>query len=101
MAIIKRLKALRAGSKKAMRPAPEMPIQHELLKRRVSFDAKPLVPHITLARPRRRAGRLAFLPADLRDAPPLRANALTLFQSHLLPDGPKYTSLMKIRLGGP
>jgi 2'-5' RNA ligase len=72
----------------------------ELRQRGIRFDSKPLVPHVTLARPRRRQGRIDFEPVDLSDAPPLAANALTLVRSLLLPEGPKYTSLMKIRLGG-
>jgi RNA 2',3'-cyclic 3'-phosphodiesterase len=74
-------------------------LDDELRRRRVRFDSKPLVPHITLARPRRRQGRIAFDPVDLSDAPPLNAYALTLVSSLLLPEGPKYTTLMKIGLG--
>jgi 2'-5' RNA ligase len=71
----------------------------ELRQRRIPFDSKPLVPHVTLARPRRRQGRIAFEPIELRDVRPLTAYALTLVRSLLLPEGPKYTTLMKIGLG--
>lgn len=72
----------------------------ELRSHGVRYDAKPLVPHVTLARPKRRAGPLPIAPLDLTEAPPLQVNAVTLVRSFLLPTGPKYESLMKLRLSG-
>ncbi len=74
-------------------------LDEELRHRRVRFDSKPLVPHVTVARPRRRQGRIAFDAVDLHDTPPLNAYALSLVDSLLLPQGPKYTTLLKIGLG--
>jgi 2'-5' RNA ligase len=76
-------------------------LNEELRNHGVRYDSKPLVPHITLARPkRRRAGPLPVAPLDLTEAPPLQVNAATLVRSYLLPTGPKYESMMKLRLGG-
>jgi 2'-5' RNA ligase len=76
-------------------------LNEELRAHGVRYDAKPLVPHVTLARPkRRRTGPLPIAPLDLTEAPPLQVNAATLVRSFLLPTGPKYESLMKLRLTG-
>ncbi|MCC7370429.1 MAG: RNA 2',3'-cyclic phosphodiesterase [Chloroflexi bacterium] len=75
-------------------------LDEALRRRRVRFDAKLLTPHITLARPKRRSGPLPIAPMDLSDAPPLRVNAVSLLRSFLQPTGPRYQSLMKLRLTG-
>ena len=74
-------------------------LNEELRRHEVRYDPKPLVPHITLARPKRRAGRLPIAPLDLTEAPPLRVSTVTLVRSFLLSSGPKYESLMKLGLG--
>jgi RNA 2',3'-cyclic 3'-phosphodiesterase len=75
-------------------------LDRELRQYGVHFDSKPLVPHITLARPKRRSGPLPIAPLDLSDAPPLAVGHVSLVRSYLLPTGPKYESLAKQRLGG-
>jgi 2'-5' RNA ligase len=72
-----------------------------LAARDISFDRKPLVPHLTLGRARRDAppaagralaGRLPTLAAPPSPAPFVVA-AITLVRSELSPRGPRYTSL--------
>lgn len=75
-------------------------LDRELWAHGVRFDSKPLAPHITLARPKRRAGALPIPPLDLSDAPPLAVKAVSLVRSYLLPTGPRYESLAKQRLSG-
>src|SRR3954466_579852 len=52
-----------------------------LRERGIRFDAKPLVPHITLGRPRNNAGPLDVPRLDISDNPPFQVGAVTLFQS--------------------
>jgi len=75
-------------------------LNDELRFHKIKYDSKPLVPHITLARPRRRAAPLSLTPYDLGEAPPLRVRTVSMIKSLLLPAGPKYLSLMKIGLEG-
>lgn len=75
-------------------------LDRELRERGVRFDSKPLRPHVTLARPKRRSGPLPIAPLDLSDAPPLDVRSVSLVRSFLLPTGPRYESLAKQRLGG-
>ena len=63
----------------------------------VSFDAKPFVPHLTIAR--RAALDHGTLPA-LPFPAPAHANELTLFKSTLTSDGAIYEPLYTVRLGG-
>jgi 2'-5' RNA ligase len=75
-------------------------IDRELVAADIDFDPKPLVPHITLGRARRGAGR--FQPAPLK--PRLAAfqvERLTLFESQLGPGGPTYTPRFQADLKGP
>ncbi|MCC7103715.1 MAG: RNA 2',3'-cyclic phosphodiesterase [Chloroflexi bacterium] len=65
----------------------------------ISFDTKPLVPHITLARSR---PGVAFPPPPLAPPPPPladRVDAIVLMESRLLPKGPSYTALRSFPLG--
>ncbi len=76
-----------------------------LAARGVPFDAKPLVPHLTLGRARRdatpAAGRAlaARLPALATPPPPtpFTVAAIHLLRSELSPRGPRYTSLAEYR----
>jgi 2'-5' RNA ligase len=65
----------------------------------VAFDARPLVPHITLARPRRNAGPLDVPALSLAGAAPLVVQQIALVKSDLLPAGPRYTPVHGARLG--
>ena len=80
----------------------------ELDAARVSYDPKPLVAHITLARARRgQPSRAEWLAEGLSEAtsppppPPLGVSHLTLFESQLLSSGPRYTVLERAMLAGP
>lgn len=65
----------------------------------IVFDAQPLRPHVTLARPRGRSGLPAAPPPDLSGVPPLAVDAIHLVRSELLPNGPRYLSLRSVGLG--
>jgi 2'-5' RNA ligase len=65
----------------------------ELRRQGVHFDAKPLVPHITLGRPRSHAGRLPAPTLSLADSPSLHVRQIVLIKSDLLPTGPRYQPL--------
>ena len=71
----------------------------ELRAQAIHFDAKPLVPHITLGRPRKGAGRIDLPHVDLRDAPPLDVSEVALFKSDLRADGPRYEVVATAALG--
>jgi len=75
-------------------------IDVELRHNGIHFDAKPLVPHITLGRPRNNAGRLSVPPTDLTATPPLQVQEIALIKSDLLPTGPRYQSVHEARLSG-
>jgi 2'-5' RNA ligase len=64
----------------------------------IHVDARSLVPHITLGRPRNNAGRLPAPTLSLSDSPPLRVEEIALIKSDLLPTGPRYSPLQRIRL---
>jgi 2'-5' RNA ligase len=65
----------------------------ELTRQRISFDARGLVPHVTLVRPRRGSGPLPATPLDLRDVPPLDVSELHLVRSDLSSAGPRYQTI--------
>jgi 2'-5' RNA ligase len=73
-------------------------VDAELREHQVRFDVRPLVPHITLGRPRNNAGRLSFPPTDLSGSPPLHVQEIALVKSGLLPDGPRYRPIHQVRL---
>jgi 2'-5' RNA ligase len=96
----------------ARAPGPALDALHRALcaalaARAVPFDAKPLVPHLTLGRARRDAtpavGRAlaARLPSLAAPPPPapFAVEAIHLMQSELASRGPRYTSLGEYRLG--
>lgn len=62
----------------------------------VGFDAKPFLPHLTIAR--RAALDHGMLPA-LPFPAPTRADELTLFKSTLTSDGAIYEPIYTVRLG--
>jgi len=74
-------------------------LDDELRRQRIDFDARGLVPHVTLVRPRRGSGPLPATPIDLRQSPPLEVSELQLVRSDLLPAGPKYQSIATAPLG--
>ncbi len=80
-------------------------IAEELASRRVPFDRKPLVPHITLARGRRPINREASLRVSGAtkqiDLPRLTApiGSFVLMRSHLSPKGPTYEVVQSFELG--
>jgi 2'-5' RNA ligase len=75
-------------------------LDEELRAAGIAFDAKPLVPHVTLGRPRGRRGPLPVVRIDLRDTPPLDVRQVGLIKSELRPDGPRYQAVATARLGG-
>jgi 2'-5' RNA ligase len=82
-------------------------LAHALHERKVAFDTKPLVAHLTLGRARRDAdpttGRALAreLPAMKLPAPPppFTVHELTLMRSELQAGGPRYTALGHWALG--
>ena len=74
-------------------------LDDELRHQQMSFDARGLVPHVTLVRPRRGSGPLPAPPVDLRKSPPLDVSELQLVRSDLLPSGPRYQSIATAPLG--
>lgn len=93
-------------------PPPEMAVLHlrlteELTRRAVAFDAKPLVPHITLARTKARRDRSvserlhgALGQLAVRGLDGARVEAFDLISSDLKPSGPDYSTLAAFPLGG-
>ena len=80
------------GRLQQLRTALERPLQEA----EVAFDQKPLVPHVTLGRARqmRPSGPRAPTPRLLTErleVAPHRVTSLTLFESQLRTDGPRYT----------
>jgi RNA 2',3'-cyclic 3'-phosphodiesterase len=71
----------------------------ELRRRGVRFDARPLSPHVTLARPKRGAGALPQTSVDLRGAPPLLVRKVNLVRSTLLPTGSQYQTIATAPVG--
>jgi 2'-5' RNA ligase len=69
-------------------------------------EARPFTPHLTVARSRARGGApglAAALEATSAELAPIpwRAEALTLFESHLERGGARHQPLLRARLGGP
>jgi 2'-5' RNA ligase len=71
----------------------------ELRNRQIDFDARALVPHVTLVRPRRGSGPLPQTPIDLRTTPSLLVSEVNLVRSDLLPTGPRYRPIATVPLG--
>lgn len=80
-----------------------------LTQRAIPFDARELVPHITLGRARERSStqaaqrmREALVAAGaIHEAPPgFHATSISLMRSILSPRGPEYVELEHFRLGG-
>lgn len=72
--------------------------------RQIDFDQKPLVPHVTLGRGRqtRSGGPHTPTPRLLNErlaVAPHRVSSLTLFDSQLRSDGPRYTRRLQAALG--
>lgn len=82
-------------------------VREGLARAGIPYDAKPLLPHITLARVREEASaeeRRAVLAAVRAVRPPslaFRADAVHVMQSTLTPRGPRYASRSMVRLGLP
>jgi RNA 2',3'-cyclic 3'-phosphodiesterase len=74
-------------------------LDDELRRKDIDFDARGLVPHVTLVRPRRGFGLFPATPLDLRQTPPLAVSELHLVRSDLLPTGPRYESIYTAPLG--
>lgn len=65
----------------------------------IPFDRKPLVPHITIARPKPGAARLPSLPTASQHEPaPLQIRHITLVNSHLSATGPRYEIVRRASL---
>jgi 2'-5' RNA ligase len=80
-------------------------LRSELERRGLPFDAKPLQPHVTLARVREEAGRaeIEALEAAIRAArldASFDAGALHVMESTLSQRGPRYSSRAEVRLHG-
>jgi RNA 2',3'-cyclic 3'-phosphodiesterase len=78
-----------------------------LEERQIAFEAKPLVPHVTIGRPR--AGMDSAASLHLHDALlhlgekrqlSTRIEEMVLLASRLSPQGPEYTPMHRARLGG-
>jgi 2'-5' RNA ligase len=74
-------------------------LDDELRRQRINFDARGLVPHVTLVRPKRGAGPLPLPLVDLSGTPALRVSELHLVRSDLLPSGPRYRSIATAHIG--
>jgi 2'-5' RNA ligase len=74
-------------------------LDNELGQQGISFDARGLVPHVTLVRPKRGAGVLPLAPIDLRKTPSLQVTEIHLVRSDLQPSGPRYQSIATARVG--
>jgi 2'-5' RNA ligase len=74
-------------------------LDDELRRQRISFDARGLVPHVTLVRPRRGTGPLPETPIDLHATPQLHVTEIHLIRSDLLPNGPRYQSIATAHVG--
>jgi 2'-5' RNA ligase len=75
-------------------------LDDELRHQHISFDARGLVPHVTLVRPRRGSGPLPLTPVDFSATPALYVTELHLIRSDLLPSGPRYTAIATAPVGG-
>jgi 2'-5' RNA ligase len=73
-------------------------IDRELDASGIDFDRKSLVPHITLGRARRSAGRYQAI-RDLVTLAPFEVVRVTLYESDLRPGGPRHTARASARLG--
>ena len=65
----------------------------------VAFDDKPLRPHVTLGRARRGGPTLLRLMSESLDLGPHRVDRIVLFESTLLPAGPRYGGVVAAPLG--
>jgi 2'-5' RNA ligase len=74
-------------------------LDEALRRHQVAFDARGLVPHVTLARPRRGSGPLAAPALDLRPTPPLVVSDVNLVRSDLQQAGPHYEAIATARVG--
>ena len=86
-----------SGRLQALRAA----LDGELRQRGLPFDAKPLVPHITLGRPRNGTPRFQVPRTNLGNSPPLHVSAVSLIKSDLLPTGPRYETIFTGPLASP
>lgn len=73
-------------------------LDDELRREHISFDARGLVPHVTLVRPKRSAGPLPAPQVDLHAVSPLDVAEINLVRSDLLPSGPRYQSIARAPL---
>jgi len=71
----------------------------ELRNRDIAFDARGLVPHVTLARPRKGASPLPVMPVDFSTVPSLLVSQVNLVRSDLLPTGPRYQAIATAPIG--
>jgi 2'-5' RNA ligase len=85
----------RSGSLQALRSR----LDRELRQRDISFDAKRLVPHVTLGRPRGRGTSLSLAAVDLSDTRPLLVLNVNLVKSIIGPSGSTYETIRSARLG--
>jgi 2'-5' RNA ligase len=74
-------------------------LDDELGRQRISFDARGLVPHVTLVRPKRRTGPLPLASIDLSKTPALQVSEVHLVRSDLLPSGPRYQAIATAPFG--
>jgi 2'-5' RNA ligase len=65
----------------------------------IQFDARGLVPHVTLVRPRRNAGPLLQPTVDFRSIPPLLVSEVNLVRSDLQQTGAHYQAISTSRIG--
>jgi RNA 2',3'-cyclic 3'-phosphodiesterase len=70
-----------------------------LLDEEIAFDAKRLVPHVTLGRPRGRGGSIPPVSASFQNVEPLAVAAINLIKSDLRPTGPIYETIASASLG--
>jgi 2'-5' RNA ligase len=74
-------------------------LDNALKHHRIQFDARTLVPHVTLVRPRRNAGPLPQPDLDLRSTSPLKVSEVSLVRSDLQQTGPHYRTIATSPLG--
>jgi 2'-5' RNA ligase len=71
----------------------------ELRRHAISFDARSLVPHVTLVRPRRRGEPLPPTSVDLRTVAPRLVSEVNLVRSDLQQAGPRYQTIATASVG--
>jgi RNA 2',3'-cyclic 3'-phosphodiesterase len=74
-------------------------LEQTLREAQISFDEKPLVPHITLGRGKRGSQRGVRLASIAPHASPFAAREIVLMESQLLPRGPSYFMRYRASLG--